>query len=227
MPSASDAALEQIDAADEVGNPARRRLLVDFGGRRDLHQPAAVHHRDAVGDGHRLALVVGDDDEGQAEAALQLHQLELRLAAQLLVERRHRLVEQEHARPLDQRTGQRHALALAAGQFVRLAAAEAFELHQRQHVGDPLGDLRPGQAFLLETEGDIALDGQMREQRIALEHHIDRTPMRRHRRKIDAVEQDAAGARPLEAGDQAQQRGLAAAGGSEQRKKLARIDVER
>ena len=62
----------------------------------------------------------------------------------------------------------------------------------------------------------------MREQRIALEHHIDRTPMRRHRREIDAVEQDAAGARPLEAGDQSQQRGLAAAGGSEQRKKLAR-----
>ena len=110
---------------------------------------------------------------------------------------------------------------------MRLAAAVAFELDQREHVGDALGDFVLGQAFLLEAEGDVALDGEVREQRVALEHHIDRPPMRRHGCKIGAVEQDAAGVRPLEAGDQAQQRGLAAARGTEQGEELALINVER
>ena len=65
---------------------------------------------------------------------LQLHQLEPGLFAQLAVERRQRLVEQQHPRPLGQRAGERDALALAAGQLVRLARAEAVELDQRQHL---------------------------------------------------------------------------------------------
>ena len=69
-----------------------------------------------------------------AELALQVHQLELGLLAQLPVERRQRLVEQEHARPLDQRARERDALALAAGELMRLALAEALELDQRQHL---------------------------------------------------------------------------------------------
>ena len=132
----AEAAFEQIDVADEVGDPARIRLLIDFRRRRDLHEPAAIHDADAVGERHRFALVVRDDDEGEAEPALKLHQLELGFAAQLLVERRQRLVEQQHARPLDQRPRQRHALALAAGKLMRLAAAEIFELEHREHVGD-------------------------------------------------------------------------------------------
>ena len=161
------------------------------------------------------------------ELPLQFHQFELGLAAQLLVERRHGFVEQQHARPLDQGARQRHALALAARQFVRLAAAKIFELHQRQHVGDALCDPRLGETFLLEAEGHIVLDIEMREQRVALEHHVDRPPMRRHLRQIDTVEQDAAGIRPFEAGDQAEQSGLAAAGRTKQGKKLALVDIER
>ena len=110
----ADAALEQIDVADEVRHPARIRLLVDFGRRCHLHQAAAIHHRDPVGHRHCFALVVGDDNEGEPEPALQIHQLELRRATEFFIERGHRLVEQQHARPLDQRARQRDALALAA-----------------------------------------------------------------------------------------------------------------
>ena len=113
-----------------------------------------------------------------------MHQLELGLPAQLLVERGERLVEQQHARPLDQRARERDALALAAGQLVRLACGEAFEPDQRQHLGDARRDLRLGQSILLEPERDIARDGQMRKQRVALEHHVDRPPIGRHRRDI-------------------------------------------
>ena len=37
--------------------------------RRDLHEPAAIHDADAVGERHRFALVVRDNDEGEAEPA--------------------------------------------------------------------------------------------------------------------------------------------------------------
>ena len=46
-------------------------------------------------------------------------------------------------------------------------------------------------------------------------------------RDVDAVEQDAARVRRLEAGKQAEQRGLAAAGRAEQREELVLADVER
>ncbi len=52
--------------------------------------------------------------------------------------------------------------------------------------------------------------------------------MRQHRRDIAAAEQDTAlGIGRLEAGQHAQQRGLAAAAGTQQRKELAGLDVER
>ena len=119
-----DPPLEQVDVADEVGDVARVRLLVDLGRRRHLDDPAVVHHRDPVGDGHRLLLVVGDDDEGEAELLLEVDQLELRLLAELLVERAERLVEEEHLRLLGERAGERHALLLAAGELVGLPLGE-------------------------------------------------------------------------------------------------------
>ena len=81
--------------ADEIGDPTRIRPFVDFRRRCHLHQPAMIHHGDAVGDDHRLFLIVRDDDEGGAELALQFHQLELGFGAQLLVERSQRLIEQQ------------------------------------------------------------------------------------------------------------------------------------
>ena len=51
--------------------------------------------------------------------------------------------------------------------------------------------------------------------------------LRRHARHVLAIDQDAAGARPLEAGEQAQQRRLAAAGRPQQREELVGADLER
>jgi hypothetical protein len=71
------------------------------------------------------------------------------------------------------------------------------------------------------------LDGEMRKQCITLEHHIDRPAVGRHRRNILPVEQDAPVVRRLEAGEHAQQRGLAAARRAEQRKEFAGEYIER
>src|SRR6185437_6957556 len=55
---------------------------------------------------------------------------------------------------------------------------------------------------------------------------VDRAAMRRHRTDILAVEQDAALVRGLEAREQAQQRGLAAARRAEQREEFVGPDIE-
>ena len=124
-----DLGLDEVHAAEEVGDLAVDRPLVDLLGRRDLRDAPAEHDRDAVGHGERLVLVVRDEHEGDADRLLQPAQLDLHLLAQLLVERRQRLVEQQHLRPHHQRPGQRHALALAARQLGRAALAETGQRH--------------------------------------------------------------------------------------------------
>ena len=66
----------------------------------------------------------------------------------------------------------------------------------------------------------------MRKQRIALEHHVDGAPVRWCRRDIRTAKHYAAFVGSFEAGENAQQRGLAAARWAEQRKEFIRIDVE-
>src|SRR5204863_3302695 len=99
---------------------------------------------------------------------------------------------------------------------MRLAEREVFELDHAQHVVDAHIPLRALQLFLPQAEADIARDSQMRKQRVALEHHVDRSAVWRQRADILAVEQNAPGIGRLETGEQSQQRGLAAAGGSKQ-----------
>ena len=92
------AALEHVHGADELGDEARIRVLVDLARRADLDDLAVIHHADARRERHRLFLVVRDDDEGDAQCLLDVDQLELRVLAQLLVERGERLIEQQQLR---------------------------------------------------------------------------------------------------------------------------------
>jgi len=73
------------------------------------------HHDDDVGHGQSLALVVGDEDGGDAGLALDLLQFDPHLVAQVRVEGGERLVEQQHVGLDDNGAGQRDALLLAAG----------------------------------------------------------------------------------------------------------------
>ncbi len=94
--------------------------------------------------------------------------------------------------------------------------------------GDARGALLAGHAPDLQAVADIVGDAHVGEQRVGLEHHADIALLDRHRRHVLAVEQHpAAGIRQFEAGDDAQHRGLAAAGGAEQHQRFAARDVER
>ena len=81
-----------------------------------------------------------------------------------------------------------------------------------------------------QAEHHVPEHGQMREERIVLEHQPDGAPLRRHedlrRGHLAPVEQHAARRRRLDAGGDPQKGCLAAAGMAEQRDDLARLDVE-
>ena len=83
---------------------------------------ALVHHGDAVGHRQRLFLIVRDEQERDADAPLQLFNSRAHLLAQLGIERRQRLVEQQHVRLQHQRPRQCHALPLAARKLRRDSA---------------------------------------------------------------------------------------------------------
>ena len=73
--------------------------------------PAAVQHRDPVAHGERLLLIVRHVDEGGPGRLLDLGQLALHLAADLLIQRGERLVEQQQLRARRQRAASPPAAA--------------------------------------------------------------------------------------------------------------------
>ena len=138
-------ALEDVARPDEAGDELRARPRIDFLRRAELLDPAAVHHRDEIGGGHRLRLVVGHVDRGVAVGVVQAADLEAHLLAQVGIEVRQRLVEEQRLRLDDEGAGERDALLLAAGELAGIARGEIGELGGREDAGDLLGDLRARQ----------------------------------------------------------------------------------
>jgi hypothetical protein len=76
----------------------------------------------------------------------------------------------------------------------------------------------------LQAIGHVVEHRLVWEQRVVLEDHADVALVGRHGRHVVAVEEDAPAFGCVEAGDAAQQRGLAAAAGAQQREEAAVLD---
>ena len=100
-----------------------------------LHRPAQVHDHDLVGDVAHHAQVVGDEEIGEVELLLQVHEQVEHLGLDRDVERRDRLVGDQDARAQHERAGDGDALALAAGEHVRVAGVV---LGPQAHLGHHL-----------------------------------------------------------------------------------------
>ena len=101
-----------------------------------------------------------------------------------------------------------------------------FKSRQTDPMDEPIGDLaalRFGNAALAQAERDVLAHGQPWEQRVGLKHHA---AIRARARHLAPVEHDAAAGRPVEAGDDAQQRGFSAAGRAEDGDEVVVADVE-
>ncbi len=217
-----EAAAEQVHRADELRDEAVRRMVEELDRRADLLNHALVHHRDPVAGGHRLLLVVGHEDRGDAEAPLQLLQFLPRLHAQLGVEVGQRLVEQQDLRLDRESARDRHALLLAPGKLAGAARLEPGELHQLEHGRHLAPDVVARQPALLQPERHVLRDRHVRPQRVVLEHHAHVAPPRRHRADVAAPDQHLARLVAVEARDEPQQSRLAGTGRAEQREELAR-----
>lgn len=161
------------------------------------------------------------------QAATDAAQQFLHLAAGDLVERAERLVEQQYFRLTREAAGQRGALRHAARQLRRMASSRIAEADLADRRIDTRLPLVGGQLWLvleIETEGDVLLQRQPRQQARILKHHREarvragqQFAMHAHRARLGV----------LQAGQHAQQRRLADAARPEQRDDLTRRDTQR
>jgi hypothetical protein len=177
----------------------------------NLLHAAGVHDNHPFRERHRLDLVVGDEERGRAQLAVQLLDLEPGLGAQLGVEVGERLVEQEHRRLTDDRTPHSDALPLSARELAGLSLQERRQLEDLRGLVDTVADLGFRHLRDLQAVGHVGEHRHVRIERVVLEHHGD-VPLGR----LEVVDH-ASGDRDLAAGDlleprhHAQQRRLAAA----------------
>ena len=221
-----DRARQQVAHPKETGHEPGRRPLVQAFGVAQLFVAALVHDGDPVRHRHRLLLVVGHVDEGDAHFLLDALELHLHLAAEFEVQGAQRFVQEEDGRAIDERSRQRHPLGLTAGDLGRLAAFVAGQLHELEHLRDPTLDLRVPDLLAAQAERDVLVDAQVREERIALEDRVDVALVGRQPGHVLALQFDHAGRGLLKTADHPEGRGLAAAGRAKQTEELAVVDFQ-
>ena len=168
-----------------------------------------------------------DEDEGDADLLLDVLELLLHLLAQLQVERAKRLIEQQHARLVDERAGDGDALLLAAGKLGHVAVGVVLKAHKAQHTHDLLLDNVLRLFLERQAEGDVVVNVHVGEESVLLEDGVDLALVGRDADDVLAVEEDLALARLQKAAENAQKRRFAAARGAEQRDELIFVNVKR
>ncbi len=184
-------------------------------------EPAVRDDADAVGHalGH-FKNVRGHDDGAAGARALAQHGLDL--ARRAGVETGQRLVQNDHARLVHQRAGERHLLPHAFGKSFAAFVGMRRELEPIQKLrGARSGNRRldapqPGDEFQIFARREFFVDHRL----VGDPRH---DPFRRNRigERVDAAHANRAGVGAKQAGDHPQRRGLAGAVGADQRIKLA------
>ena len=93
-----------------------------------------IERHDAVGEQQRLVDIVGDEQNGLPLLRPDRLDLVLQIGARQRIERRERLVKQQHFRVHGERAGYRNALAHAAGEFGRPALGGMTEADHARHI---------------------------------------------------------------------------------------------
>ena len=132
-------------------------------------------------------------------------------------------VHQQHRRLQHQRPGNGHPLLHAAGQLVHRPRRHLSKPNQRQHFIRHRQPFGLPHALEAQSQRDILPRVQPWQQRIILEHHCPVRPGPDHRPAADG---DRAHIGPIEAGDDVQQRGLAATGRTDQHHQFAGPDIQ-
>ena len=223
---AEHAGLQHRVVAHKAGHKAVDRGFVQAVHGVDLLDHAFVEHGHPVRHGEGFRLVVRHVHKRHAQAAVQGFQLDLHVLAQLFVECAQRLVHQHQLGVEHQRTGQGHALLLAARHLRGIAAAHVAHLHHVQSAFDLGVQLGLGHFAHRQRVGNVLGHRHVRKQRVVLEHHAEIALVRRCAGDLAAIEHDVARGGRLEPGQHHQRGGLARARWPQQRQELAFADVQ-
>ena len=159
---------------------------------------------------------MGDDDKGDAGFILDVGDFELGVFAQFFVERCQWFIEQQDFGLFCERARKSHALALATGNLVWLAARQRRQLDEIKHFPDAITPLRVCHILVFQAVSDVFFDAHMRKERIGLEHHIDRTLIGRGVGYVLAIDENAAGTGCFKTCEHPQQRCFSATGAAEE-----------
>ena len=105
--------------------------------RAGFYRPALVHHQHAIGNIRDHAHIVGDKHHPHLHLLLQHFDKLQDLRLNRHVQRRRRLIGDQHRRTAGERHGNHHPLAHAAGKLMRVAPQNGLRLrnaHQLQHA---------------------------------------------------------------------------------------------
>ena len=104
--------------------------MIDIAWRAELLNAAVAHHGNAVGQFKGLFLIVRDEDARQTHFIVKATQPAAQFLSYLCVKGAERFVEQQHFGLNRQRTGERNALALSAGELKRKTVRKAVKLDE-------------------------------------------------------------------------------------------------
>ena len=173
---------------------------------------------------------MGDEDGGDAGAALDAADLLPGLQAEPGVQVGKGLVQQQHPGHFHQGAGDGHPLLLAAGHLAGLAIHQLLDLYKPCCLLHPLFHLLLGQLVLplevLQGEEDVLPHGHVRIKSVVLEHQADAAVLRRQVGHVLVTEEDLAAGGLFQAADQVQRGALAAAGGAQQADQLPIGDLK-
>src|SRR3954452_6611290 len=184
----------------------------------DLVHTAMLHDHHAVGEQHGLIEIVRHEQDRFLRALMDGGQLALQRLARLRVQRAERLIHQQNLRVDRQRPRNADALLHAAGELIGTAIARILQAHQIEIASRRFAQHPAAHPLHFQPERHVLKRGEPRQQRRMLEHHAAVVPTAGDHVSID---RHAAAACRLEAHRDAQRRGLAAAGGADQRDDLA------
>ena len=149
------------------------------------------------------------------------------MQAEERVEVRERLVHEQHRRIHHEGAGHRDPLALATRKLSRVTVQEGQEPQEVGALADAARNLGLWAPLHAQPEPDVALDGHVRKHGVALEDHRDPAMARREVRHVAVADPDPPLVGPLESGDAAEQRRLAAARRTEKNHELSVANGER
>ena len=218
--------IQEIRVAEERRGEFRGRAAVKGPGCAELEDAAVLHDCDAVAHAQGFTAVVGHVECGQAPFLADPADFAPHEVAETCVEVGERFVEEQDGTAEGEGARECDALLLAAGKLVDLAFRELRHADHGEHFPRGLRDLLAREFAELEAEFDVARHVQVRPQRVVLEYHRRVPRLRRQAGDVAPVQHDRAGILPDEPGHDAQERGFAAARGTEEKHEFAGLHRE-